>query len=536
VGPAAQPATLSWAEAAVPPTGQTLAVTATETGFLAASHTTEGAEFWTSDDGETWTLLGTGAEALGPDQHVFGLTNGPAGFVAQVSERADGSYEGTNAVWTSTDGANWHRSELIPELPEVPSPYVIQQSFVSTVLIGPNGFLAFGAGGLSPDLDLIAADFAPDYTAEDNYAVDAELRPDGAVLIVGFGDEEPLEIPFAELGVTPEELADIFEGEVEGSGFEFFMWSSTDGVSWEPLVESGLPEHVVPGFSAVSLGADDGFYLFAPGPDPQDPEAPGVMSGFHSTDGRAWTQFVLEGPTEAWMHYASFGEGLFIAVGEDELGQGMWTSPDARTWTRMPDAVFDVGAEDQFFSFFGVNVGGAGYGVSGMVWVEPPEDLEMPEPVISKDGYAVTLGDEGVLTVADQATGDVLAAIDPETGRSDNIEVSEDETGLTFVNIASGETLVVITHDEINAAFEALGEELGIGQPPVQVLRYSADMETWTLDTDEALFGDGKFSLTGAVGDEVVIAVVSSDRELWEMGEDPLDLPQAEIWVGTPTS
>jgi hypothetical protein len=171
-----------------------------------------------------------------------------------------------------------------------------------------------------------------------------------------------------------------------------------------------------------------------------------------------------------------------------------------------------------------------------MVWAEPPEGLEMPEPVISKNGYAVTLGDEGILTVADQATGDVLASIDPETGRSDTIEVIEDETGLTFVNIASGETLVVITHDEMNAAFEEIGEELGIGQPPVQVLRYSADMETWTLDTDEALFGDGAFSLTGAVGDEVVVTVVGSDRDLWEMGKDPLDLPQAKIWVGTPTS
>lgn len=351
------------------------------------------------------------------------------------------------------------------------------------------------------------------------------------MLIVGFGDEEPLEIPFAELGVTPEELADIFEGEVEG-----FMWSSTDGVSWEPIVESGLPEQVIPGFMAVPLGAEDGFYLFAPGPDPQDPEAPGVMSGFHSTDGRAWTEFGLEGPTGAWMHNASFGEGMFVAVGEDELGQGVWTSPDARTWTRISDDVFDVGAEGEFFSPVEVSVGGAGYVVSGMVWVEPPEDSEMPEPVISKDGYAVTLGDEGVLTVADQATGDVLAAIEPETGRSDTIEMIEDETGLAFADIASGETLVVITYDEIDAAYEALGEELGIGQPPVQMLRYSADMETWTLDTDEALFGDGMFSLTGTVGDEVVVAVVSSDRERWEMGEDPLDLPQTEIWVGTPTS
>lgn len=437
-------------------------------------------------------------------------------------------------VWTSTDGTSWHRSELIPELPEASSPYVIQQSFVSTILIGPDSFLAFGGGGLSPDFDLVIGDFAPGYTAIDIQGVDAELRPDGAVLILDFEDGERLEIPFADLGVSPEEMAALFEGQIEGTGFEFFMWSSTDGVSWEPITESDLPEHVVPGFMAVSLGADDGFYLFSPGPDPQDPEAPGIMSGFHSTDGRAWTQFVLDGPTEAWMHNASFGEGMFIAVGEDEVGQGVWTSPDARTWTRISDAVFDIGVEDQFFSFFEVNVGGAGYGVSGMVWTEPSEDLEMPEPVISKDGYAVTLGDEGTLTVADQETGDILATIDPETG-SDTIEMIEDETGLTFVDIASGETLVVITHDEINAAFEVLGEELGIGQPPVQVLRYSTDMETWTLDTDEALFGDGMFSLTGAVGDEAVIAVISSERELWEMGEDPLDLPQTEMWVGTPT-
>jgi hypothetical protein len=55
------------------------------------------------------------------------------------------------------------------------------------------------------------------------------------------------------------------------------------------------------------------------------------MSGCHPRDGRAWTQFALEGPTEAWMHDASFGEGMFVAVGEDEAGQGVWTSPDAHT-------------------------------------------------------------------------------------------------------------------------------------------------------------------------------------------------------------
>jgi len=66
------------------------------------------------------------------------------------------------------------------------------------------------------------------------------------------------------------------------------------------------------------------------------------------------------------------------------------------------------------------------------------------------------------------------------------------------------------------------------------MLRYSSDTEAWTLDTDEELFGDGMFSIGGAVGDDIIIAIVTEDMELWQSRENPLDLPPTFLWVGTP--
>jgi hypothetical protein len=126
---------------------------------------------------------------------------------------------------------------------------------------------------MMPDFDLIATEYAPGYSSEDVWAVDAEMRSDGAVLIIGFGDEAPLEIPFSELGIEAEDMEAIFEEEGgEEPAISQFLWWSADGETWEPITPQGLPEFWLLPFMMGSVGTDDGFYLFAAGPDPNDPE------------------------------------------------------------------------------------------------------------------------------------------------------------------------------------------------------------------------------------------------------------------------
>ena len=528
---------LAWAPASEPPSGQVLAVTAMDAGYLAASHGADGVEFWVSDTGDGWTLLAEDLEAFRPNYQVYVLDSGPSGFTAEAFDPTADNSMGTNTVFASTDGANWYRTELNGELPESPSPYLIQHSVVHEVVIGPDGFLAVGSGSLMPDFDLIAAEYAPGYSAEDVWAVDAEARPEGGVLIIGFGDEEPLEIPFSELGIETD-LAVIFgdEGEMPISQF---LWWSADGESWEQVTPQGLPEFWLMHFVYGAVGADDGFYLFSADPDPSDPEGPRTMSGYHSADGRVWTQFALEGPAEDWMQEewlttVNYGNGLFVAVGDHEGDRALWTSTDARVWERAP------GSESLFAGLAGdyeieeIDIGGAGYVAVGHVWGEEEMYPTVPvEPVIVKEGYAVTFGEDGI-TIENQTTG-VLEVLDMEAGRSETIEVIGDETGMTFVDIASGETLLVITNRELDVAWEELAGEMGaMDQPTDQTFRFSTDLANWTLDTAQDLFGEGTFAVSGDMDGDTVLAVAASDQQRWDEERDRRLVSPTVIWVGTP--
>lgn len=534
---AIEPVTLTWAKATESPRGQVLAVTATDAGYLAASHTTDGVEVWVSDGGDAWTMLAADPEAFRPNYRVYVLRSGPAGFVAEAFDPAAEVEMGTNSVFASTDGATWYRTELTGNLPEIGSPYVVQHSVVHGVLIGPDGFLAVGSGSLMPDFDLIAAEFAPGYSSKDVWAVDAEMRPEGAVLIIGFGeDEPPMEIPFGELGIEAEDLGAIFEEEGEEPAISQFLWWSADGATWEQITPQGLPESWLIWFVTGSVGADDGFYVFTADPDTEDPEGPAVIGGYHSIDGRVWTPFEFEGPAGYWMDTVNYGEGLFVAVGEDEAGRALWTSTDARVWRRAPgsEAVFDLGYEGDY-SIEEIDIGGAGFVAIGHVWDEEEMYPTVPvEPVIVKEGYAVAFAEDGQITITDQATGEV-EAFEMETGRSATLEVLVDEVGLTFVEIASGETLLVVTNQEYAEAWNELAEGLGgMGQPPPQVLRYSTDLATWTLEPAEEIFGEGTFAVSGDMDGDTVVAVAASDLEGWNEEPDRLNLPPTVIWVGTP--
>jgi hypothetical protein len=362
------------------------------------------------------------------------------------------------------------------------------------------------------------------------------MRPDGAVLIIGFGEEDPpLEIPFRELGIEAEDLAVIFEGEGdEAPAISQFLWWSGDGETWEQITPQGLPDFWLMAFMMGSVGADDGFYLFAAGPDLDNPEGPGVISGYHSIDGRFWTQFELEGPTEEWMHTVDFGEGVFVVAGEDETGRALWTSTDGRVWERAPgsDALFDLGYEGDY-AIEEVDIGATGFVAVGHVYGEEQMYPIVPvEPVVAKDGYAVTFGEDG-LTIEDETTGEV-EVFDMETGRSPSIQIRDGEIGLTFVDIASGESLLVITNEEIAAAWDELADELGMGAPPVQVFRYSTDLATWTLDTAEDLFGEGAFAVSGDMDGDTCIAVAASDIQRWEAEPNRADLPPTVIWIASP--
>ncbi|HEY5487650.1 MAG TPA: hypothetical protein VIK06_08390 [Candidatus Limnocylindrales bacterium] len=120
-----------------------------------------------------------------------------------------------------------------------------------------------------------------------------------------------------------------------GSSDQF--WTSSDGLSWTPLVPSG-----VPGFAW-----DDGLYGVSSG---------WIIRGFlsdreaawHSADGAHWTQ-VWTGPAPQGLEYYALGQALpapgggYVSFGVAGMGPGgparmpydqlIWTSKDLTRWT-----------------------------------------------------------------------------------------------------------------------------------------------------------------------------------------------------------
>lgn len=125
---------------------------------------------------------------------------------------------------------------------------------------------------------------------------------------------------------------------------------SDDLVHWTPAVidegirlgsEIPLSGPLV-GMTAVAAGAG-GFV--ATGID-LTPSVTGIA--WHSTDGARWTRVELPGVATARPSAIAWNGSRYVVVGIDEAPvaprMAVWTSPDGRTWRRIPDApVFDVG-------------------------------------------------------------------------------------------------------------------------------------------------------------------------------------------------
>jgi hypothetical protein len=529
---------LIWSIAPEAPAAQLTAITATDDGFLAASPANGGGiDFWRSDDGYIWKFAGTESEAFKATEIVQELNYGEAGYSAVVVDRfpEEQAVEGSNLAWTSNDGTKWTRSELVADMPDRASPYLVEMTFVGGVVGGPSGYIAYGHGAHVADFDAIVADFAPELGEEFMVGWGFEEGSAGYEFHVAVGDDF-VAIPIADLGFTEEDVMKDLSGEA----LQPFMWWSSDGIDWEPVSLETTALRTATEFTTATA-TNDAFYAFGFGPkSPAVADMPPFPSHatYRSEDGRTWEELGVTGlATPAWIHDVNVLEDLFVAVGAEDFGGAVWTSPDAQSWTRLPDSAFlDLGRPNTEFGLDQVTAGKAGLLATGVAHSETAEDFEPPQIVISKDGYAVTW-DDMTITLASESTGDVIAEIDMGAFESQTVNIVEDERGgFTFVDTTTGERLLILSGEEIQAAAEDAFASAGIALTPPAVLRYSVDARTWTLDDVPALFGEGSFVISAAVGSDSVVAVVAADMEAWMMwafGEGDLaDLPASEVWVG----
>jgi hypothetical protein len=141
------------------------------------------------------------------------------------------------------------------------------------------------------------------------------------------------------------------------------VWTSVDGITWEPSRDHGaafadgyMASVTVGGPGLVAVGHVDGGKVSEP-------------AIWTSPDGITWTRMPLEfaSAADAIMHDVSVGGPGLVAIGADRSGPVVWTSVDGATWARVPNdpAVF---GDDGDLSMSGVTAGGPGLVAVGMDW------------------------------------------------------------------------------------------------------------------------------------------------------------------------
>lgn len=164
------------------------------------------------------------------------------------------------------------------------------------------------------------------------------------------------------------------------------VWTSPDGATWavvphDEAVFGGVMSGYAEAVAAGPLG------LVAVGSEYQGDDYDAAV--FTSPDGRAWSRVpdpggVFGGPGWQGMHAVTAGGPGWVAAGYDDSGEdwnaAVWTSPDGVTWTRVPhDEALFGGVNDQ--EIFGVLPAGPGLVAVG-------HDDEAPAAWVSVDGLA----------------------------------------------------------------------------------------------------------------------------------------------------
>lgn len=208
------------------------------------------------------------------------------------------------------------------------------------------------------------------------------------------------------------------------------VWTSSDGRTWSrvPHDESVFGG---PGQQVMRSVVQGGPGLVAVGHDDREENARGVAAVWTSPEGRTWSRVphdksVFGGPGELGMQAVAKGPRRLVAVGAgSDRAAAVWTSPDGRTWSRVPhdESVFGGTGIPRMLS---VTAGGPGFVAVGERW--PEEGLDTSAVVwTSPDGRTWSRmapggsgfdgsDDQGMKSVAKGGPG--LVAVGYNSGRA----------------------------------------------------------------------------------------------------------------------
>jgi hypothetical protein len=395
-------------------------------GLVAVGYGDGGAVVWTSPDGRVWSRVPHDEAVFGgPEgQSMSSVTAGGPGLVA-VGWVGDTLAEGDQdaAVWTSPDGWVWSR---VPHDEAVFGGPRWQE--MTSVTAGGPGLVAVGYDASGSDGHLVAAV----WTSLDG-GVWSRVPHDEAVF-GGPGHQWMWSVTAGSPG-----LVAVGEARSDDGGSVAAVWTSVDGRVWsrvphDEAVFGGRGSQVMWSVTAGGPG------LVAVG-QAQSGVGHGGAAVWTSTDGRVWSRVRHDKAVfgDKTMRSVTAGGPGLVAVGGDwsESGGGVaavWTSADGRGWLRVPhdEAVFGGRGNQEMWS---VTVDGPGLvavgrdwsggdlvaavwtSPDGRVWSRVPDDEAVfggPSDLLPSERSmsSVTAGGPGLVAVGrDWSGGDLVAAV-----------------------------------------------------------------------------------------------------------------------------
>lgn len=442
-----------------------------------------GLSAWSSEDGIGWNRLG---DIISQDHAVFEVVSTGSDLVA-LTVRVD---DGAPVVWTSPDGSQWTPSEL-PVDPE----------FLGSATFRLNDAVSFRGelivvGSVHPSsFERVTRALPEELVGDDPFSVRLgfDMSPDGGVVNV-YG---PLGIHAFSIGLEELGLGDLTESDLFGqqSQARQFLWSSSDGVSWDvDELESSLVRK-------LWLRPDDVLVAYGPG----DRESTVLLS----EDGDTWEQqprysLSLIPAQTVWDGALVGGQGEHIVTTRDgldwePLGTGVLL-PDAINWELDP-----------------VAGGEAGLAVVASA-LEANVAPTFSPVIIEKDGSTLTVDLESPVLRLDHSDAGTIT-IPLWTGEpSDLLDVDLLAEQVTFRRPGTDETLLTV---DFATLARAESSAVSYDTDAERALLFTPNGSDWSVQSlTEEIGAASAVDAMVVLGDRVVM-VTSPPRALQGNGEAP---------------
>jgi hypothetical protein len=442
-------------------------------GFLAggASHSSQGLDAYFSTDGISWQQVDVSLpEGVMPYQYTVG------GDRLVVVGNAPG--RSATTVYSSSDLVNWTAQTIEPSPPPIALPEFVKPTIrLFNLVANGNGWIVEASQGVRLDgRSIVAPEDLPDIGPESALSVDAD---DNGVTVRLLGEaDSTLQYTWDELGVSPEQSADILQAQYVG---ETGWWSATWDGAPVPAWGTGVP-------TAAGFVRFDGPTEF-------------------SADGVDWTRTATNVPGGRFPVALSYGDGMVVVDSDGDTP--ILHRLDARG--ELIEEIVIEGLAPVRIPF------SASFGASSAL-VYSSTEATQPIQSMEHEGFRLTYDPAAstpTLELVDIATGEVLVAENQETFAETGVSsLTWNDDGITIADVNSGEVIVTFPNDVVQRSMDEISDVLSQFVPDLHLLATADGEQFVTLDLPEP-GGDGMHQ--AVVNGNRALVGINGDWTLYEL-------------------